>query len=595
MSDTPPDPLSVNPWLGLGGLELDDLLDEVRSRADTVRQSQERMAALLEAVVALSSDLELADVLGRIVSSACSLVDARYGALGVLTPQGEDLAEFITLGVSEEERAAIGDPPHGNGILGLLIRDPRPRRVRDIGAHPESSGFPPNHPAMRSFLGTPIRIREEVFGNLYLADKMGAEEFTADDEGILVALAAAAGVAIENARLFEAGRRHATWSEAISDLTHALLEREDEERAVRLMIEYAAELAGVSFAAVALYDDSGALVVRQAVGQGAHAATGGAPRHTGRPDWLEGLAGSVLEGDLWASVRMGRQPVLFSAPDPQGSSQAMLRSITALADETGGAPVGPGAVIPLTPGGDDLGVMLVLWDGSTGAEPVSAMSELTDFAQHAGLALLAGRSQRDRSRMALLDDRERIARDMHDHVIQRLFATGLSLQTAAQAAPTPGVRERLDGAVDDLDAVIREIRMAIFELHTPDPDGRPEDGLRRLVAAFARGFGFHPELEISGRFDDLDPALRSDVLAVVRESLSNALRHARADHVSVEVVVGDDVSVDVVDDGIGLDPQLARSGLINLRDRAAVRGGDFEMVPSAPTGTKVRWSAPRTP
>src|ERR671920_2200067 len=183
-------------WPHLGALELDDLLGELRARAALSLRAQRRMAGLLDAVMAVSSDLDLPVVLSRIVSSACELVDAEYGALGVIGPDGERLVEFVTHGVSDAERALIGDLPHGAGVLGLLIRDPRPRRLQDIAAHEESYGFPPHHPPMHSFLGAPVSIREQVYGNLYLTEKRGAAEFSEDDETILVALAAAAGVAI---------------------------------------------------------------------------------------------------------------------------------------------------------------------------------------------------------------------------------------------------------------------------------------------------------------------------------------------------------------------------------------------------------------
>ena len=216
--DSPEQPLEAAPGpgtvVGLSSLQLDDLLEELRARAGSARAAHQRMTALLDAVVAVSSDLELSAVLRRIVESACELVEAKYGALGVLGPEGEELVEFVTHGVTEEERAAIGPLPHGRGLLGLIIRSPHPQRVPRISEHADSYGFPANHPVMTSFLGAPVRTRDEVFGNLYMTDKLTAEEFSADDETVLTALAAAAGVAIDNARLYDRNQTQLRWGEA---------------------------------------------------------------------------------------------------------------------------------------------------------------------------------------------------------------------------------------------------------------------------------------------------------------------------------------------------------------------------------------------
>ena len=211
-------PLISSSWPGAQSLDLEDLMAELRARVSAARRSQDRMSELLDAVVAVSAGLDLAEVLTRIVGSAVSLVGARFGALGVISADGETLIEFVTQGLTEDERALIGHPPRGRGVLGLLIHEPQPRRLRDISQHPDSYGFPAKHPPMHSFMGAPVRIRDEVFGNLYLAEKLEAEEFTDEDEAVLVALAAAAGVAIDNARLYEASRRQRRWSDAVGEL-----------------------------------------------------------------------------------------------------------------------------------------------------------------------------------------------------------------------------------------------------------------------------------------------------------------------------------------------------------------------------------------
>ena len=566
---------------GVGGLELEDLLDELRARASVARRAQERMGDLLEAVMAVSADLELGEVLSRIVQAAMSLVDARYGALGVVSDDGEHLVEFITRGVTDAERARIGDLPRGHGILGLLIRDPQPRRLRDISEHPDSFGFPPNHPPMRSFLGAPVRIRSEVYGNLYMAQKQGADEFTAEDEAVLVALAAAAGVAIDNARLYDSSRRQRQWIEAVGEVTQILLEREDEEAATRLMTEHAGRLSMGSHAVLALSDESGDLVVRDVCRIG-DAAAHHDPGVPGRRQ--------VLAGSHWAQARRVRQPLLMLAPSSAAMSGTGLRAdVCRVAEVAADSPI---AVLPLSPGRGDLGVLVVVWDAEAETMPEETMPAVTEYAQQAGLALLAGRAQRDRSRMALIDDRDRIARDMHDHVIQRLFATGLSLQSAGRMAQQPMVRSRLDEAVDDLDAAIKEIRHAIFELHQPLPDTTRMHELEQLVESFSPALGFLPELVVHGQLTDMSPSPWSDVLAVVREGLSNVTRHAHATRVGVRVSATDTVVVEVRDDGVGTDSDDARSGLVNLRDRALRASGGFDVSRTEPGGTLLRWQVP---
>jgi signal transduction histidine kinase len=563
-------------WPGARSLELEDLLDELRSRASTARHSQVRMSQLLDAVVAVSADLDLAEVLGRIVDSAAALVDARYGALGVIDAEGERLVEFVTRGLSEEEHRRIGPPPRGHGVLGLLIREPRPRRLADIATHPDSYGFPPNHPEMHTFLGAPVRIRDEVFGNLYMAEKRNAEEFSDEDETILVALAAAAGVAIDNARLYDASRRQRDWSDAVAEITQVLLEHEDEEAAIGLVVRRVVALCHASAALVAIVDDEGRLRVR------AGAPTGG------RPKGVE--AAVVLEASMWTQVLAARQPVLLSPSDPV-AAQSWREELAAV---LGASADGATAVLPLPPGHGDLGIVIIAWSVEAEDLPRELMPGLTDFAQQAGLGLLAGRAQRDRALMALLDDRDRIARDMHDHVIQRLFATGLSLQSAARLASHPLVQPRIDDAVDEIDAAIKEIRQAIYQLHRPVRTDEVSERLRSLAASFIEPLGFAPTVTTVGLLDGLGPALASELLAVVREGLANAVKYAGGSAVEVGVTVDDEfVRVVVADDGVGVDPATAKGGLVNLAERASARGGTFEVLPGTPHGTVLRWSVPR--
>jgi signal transduction histidine kinase len=364
---------------------------------------------LLDAVLTIGSDLDLPAMLQRIVASAVRLVDATYGALGVLDESGTQLVEFITVGIGDDVRRAIGHPPEGQGILGLLITDPRPLRLADLTTHPDSFGFPPHHPPMRSFLGVPVLVRDEAFGNLYLTDKSSAEAFTAEDEELVVALAAAAGVAIENARL------------------------------------------------------------------------------------------------------------------------------------------------------------------------IARVHEL-----------------------AVVEDRERIARDLHDTVIQRLFATGMSLQSTVRVVatdPAAAVTRIGEAVVDDLDLTIKEIRSAIFGLEQRRVSG---DGLRGRILASVREavgtLGFEPRVILDGPVDSgIDPEVATDVLATLREALSNVARHARATRAEVEVEVANEVQLRVSDDGIGppSGPTPEGKGLPNMAARAEKWGGSLDLRSRQPRGTVLEWRVPR--
>ena len=359
---------------------------------------------LLDAVMTVGSDLDLASVLRHIVESAVSLVDARYGALGVLDDSGTSLAQFLTVGLDDETYRAIGPLPKGHGILGLLIRDPKPIRLPDLAEHPDSYGFPPNHPPMHSFLGVPVRVRDQVFGNLYLTDKTTAEVFTDIDQELVIALASAAGVAIENARL------------------HQLV-----------------------------------------------------------------------------------------------------------------------------------------------------------------------------AEMALLEDRERIARDLHDTVIQRLFATGLRLQSVARLARPPEVAERILQSVDDLDLTVKHIRTAIFGL---EASRRSAGGLRHrilsLTSEAAGALGFDPRVLFDGPVDTVGEDVGTQLLAVLREALTNVARHAGASRVDVEVVTNGDVVLRVNDDGRGLPTEVRAGGrgMHNMAARASGLGGVMVVKAGPSGGTALEWRVP---
>lgn len=557
----------------LSSLELDDLVEELRARADSARVSQERLGSLLDAVIAVSSDLELAEVLHRIVVAACELVDATYGALGVLGPSGEELVEFVTNGITDEERAAIGPLPRGHGLLGMIIRSPHPQRVGNIGRHPDSYGFPPNHPPMTSFLGAPVRIRDQVFGNLYLTDKRSAPEFSDDDEAVLSALAAAAGVAVENARLYEHARTQQQWGEVLSDATQALLAGTAQEVVLADVASDVCRLARADACFLALrqgYD-----VVVAATAQGA-AEEGG-------------LAENVPAGSRQSPGHPARaeRPGL-PAPGDVVRDPAVLSAMLGHVHTESRDPRGACAMVPIALGASPLGVLVAEWEGE---EHVDQVAHLELLGRSLAISLGAASARTDRARSELLEDRDRIARDMHDNVIQRLFATGMSLQSAAPAS-TPEVRAKLDRAVDELDAAIADIRHTIFALHRV-PDARPLSAeIATVCGDAAVTLGFSPELRMSGPLAEVPEAVAPELVAVVREALSNVARHAAASTVTVAVDVADAVSVTVTDDGRGLPEGVRRSGLCNLARRAEGRGGTFTTGPGVAGGTRLHWRVP---
>ncbi|RAO14283.1 Histidine kinase [Micromonospora noduli] len=567
----PPRPeSSPAPSLGLSPLSrvrLDELLQEMLVRVGEVVTSRERLRALLDAVVGIGTNLDLRTTLQRIVQAACELVGARYGALGVVGPD-RLLHDFIVHGITPEQHERIGDLPHGRGVLGLLIDDPRPLRMPDITQHPRSYGFPANHPPMHSFLGVPVLIRDQIFGNLYLAEKKGGAQFTEDDEEIVVALAAAAGVAIENARLYALAHRRERWLAATAEITTVLLGEVRRIDALALVARRAREVAEAELALVLLYDNDTEQFSVEVV--------------DGTDEQALALVGAVLpavDTSFGAAVAEGRHDqvddLAHAAPWP-----ALLHT-------------GPAMISPLATAETLHGVLIVAHRPERGGGASEEdLTLLGSFAGQAALAMERARGQEERELLVVLEDRERIARDLHDVVIQRLFATGLQLQSAAPMA-RPEVAKRINAAVDDLDATIRDIRRTIFELRTPmTSELRTE--IRAEIEAAAEALGFKPHLELTGPVDSAVPdAIRPDLTAVLREALSNVVRHAQSTRVDVVVRVdAGQVTVVVTDNGVGCDPAAARGGLVNLRERASRLDGTFTIAPAEPHGTEVRWAVP---
>ncbi|MFF0414208.1 GAF domain-containing protein [Kitasatospora sp. NPDC004745] len=554
-------------------LRLDELLDELQGRLDAARGTRDRVHSLLEAVLAVGRDLELAQVLRHIVEAAVTLVDAEYGALGVI---GEDqrLSQFIPVGVTDGQVRLIGSLPSGHGVLGELIRHPEPLRLARISEHPASYGFPANHPPMGTFLGVPIRIRDRVFGNLYLTEKRGGAEFDAEDESVLATLAVAAGVAIDNARLYARARQRQRWLEANAEITRSLLSGSGEQEVLDLLLARATEIAGADLAVVALpLADTGELGVRIAVGLGAQ-------QHRGLVLPVEGsfVGAAARTGGLVVSPDVRKDPrITVGPPRWQG--------------------LGPAVAVPI--GTSERGIRGVLMLARAAGAPLFEEGEsgpLLGFAGQAAVAMELAEHRRDSEQITLLRERDRIARDLHDLAVQRLFATGMTLQGATRFIEHPEATDRVLRAIDDLDETAKTIRATIFGLRLRE-SGPAAAGLRaRLVEVAeraARALGFAPALRMTGLIDVTVPADIADAaVAVLEEALSNAARHAQAGAVGVSVTAGPELVVAVTDDGVGLPEGGRRSGLANLADRAAALGGTFTARRRPEGGTALEWRVP---
>ncbi|MDH6521419.1 signal transduction histidine kinase [Streptomyces sp. SAI-135] len=555
-------------------LRLDELLEELQARLDAARGTRDRVHSLLEAVLSVGRELDLEQALHSIVEAAAALVDAQYAALGVIGPDGKRLSAFHTVGVSDEQIAEIGPYPEGHGILGELIRHPEPLRLSKLSDHSASYGFPPHHPPMNTFLGVPIRVREQVFGNLYLTEKRGGAQFDEEDEAVLSTLAVAAGVAIDNARLYEDSRLRERWLRANAEITHRLMSGGARAEVLRPIADRARENTGAALALVAMpMPDTDSLTVELAVGTEAEAH--------------RGLVLPV-EGSLIGHAFTGASPVT-------SADVSRDERVAGAAERFGG--LGPAVAVPIGSGTEGVrGVVLLVRE--TGRTPFTdkEIEPLRGFAAQAAVAMELAERRQDAEEIAVLKDRDRIARDLHDLAIQRLFATGMTLQSAGRLIEHAEASERVVRAVDDLDETIKIIRSTIFGLRSRE--GGAGSGLRaravRVVGEAATVLGFAPSIRMEGLVDtDVPREIADDVIAVLSEALTNVARHARAGRADVVLETdGREVRLTVSDDGVGIPAEGRRSGLRNLADRAEGYGGDLTIDCPATGGTTLVWRVP---
>ena len=555
-------------------LSVELLMGQLVEQASLIMTAQQRLRRLLTANRSIVQELSLPAVLHRIVDTARDVAGARYAALGVIGADGL-LEQFLHVGLDEEAVREIGELPKGRGVLGALIEDPNPIRLTRIADDPRSSGFPDGHPPMTTFLGVPIRSRDAVFGNLYLTDRIDGGPFTAEDEELVLALAATAGIAIENARLYEESRRRQEWLRASGEISRQLLDPEaDHADTLHRIATSVKRLASADVVTLVRPTDDDPSQLEVVV------ATGAAERE------LVGLRYPNVDSIAWQAMQEGHG-IRIEAVDQQPGVYLHLRPYV---------PVSQAMALPLRgetgPRGAIVAGRIIPHAPFTEAD----LDMAETFASQAAIALELSDARADQQRLGVLEDRDRIARDLHDHVIQRLFAAGLSLQSIATTANDEVVAQRLSRAIDELDETIRQIRTTIFALQEDSSRSLRGTALE-VVDQLAPLLPVRPDLQLVGPLDTVvDDAIIGDVEAVLRESLTNVAKHAQAVKIRVSVQAdAQRLALTVTDNGIGLGQSTRRSGLANLHRRAERYGGEFDVSNAPEGGLRLRWSIPLRP
>ena len=540
---------------------------------ESATPSEPRLRALLEAGMALASELSLDSLLQRLTELAADLTGARYAALGVIDPSGSHLERFITFGVDDETGAAIGDPPHGRGILGALITDARPLRLHAISDDPRSVGFPPNHPQMSTFLGVPVLLREVAYGNLYLTEKEGGADFTEADQALVELLASQAAVAIENARLYESATRWSQQLESLIEVSSALARETDVDVLLELVARRLTELLDARVVAVALPVGANELRIVAAGGEGA-----------------EGLVGSTVErGDSKAGrvIERGRSERIDSVFDDPEVNRGFTRRLGARA----------GIWVPLVVHGRPIGV-ITAYDKLTAPDARFTEEDVRlaeTFATRAAVAVeLSERVQREALRRIVAAqelERQRLARELHDETGQALTSIllGLKQLEGADAADVQHLRELVVATLQDVRRLAVELRPKVLD------DFGLVPALERLTDGFAEHSGITVDLEASALAERPPMEVETAIFRIVQEALTNVAKHARAGRVSVLVTRTDGkIKAVIEDDGTGFEPAQTDGGvgLIGMRERIELLDGTLTVESSASSGTTIAAEVP---
>jgi two-component system, NarL family, sensor histidine kinase DevS len=541
---------------------------------DAVGSREARLRALLDAGVLLSSDLSLDSLLQRLVKLAADLTGARYGALGVIDASGTQLERFITYGVSAETKTAIGPLPRGRGILGVLIAEASPLRLHELSDDPRSVGFPPGHPEMHSFLGVPVMLRGLAYGNLYLTEKAGGEDFTEEDEELLALLAAQAAVAVENARLYEAATRWSRQLQSLNEVGNALATETELDALLDLVARRLRELLDARLVVVLVPSDLDELRFIAAAGEGSD-------KLVGRTLPLSGSkSGRVFE-------RRRSERVDSVIDDPE-VNQELTRRLGART----------GLWVPLVAQQRVIGVLEVHDKlGASGGRFSDDDLRLAEtFSARAAVAVdLSQRVARDALRRIVAAqelERRRFARELHDETGQALTSILLGLKSLDEALPNPSaqaalaeLRELVVNALQDVRRLAVELRPKVLD------DFGLVPALERLAETFAEQTGIEVAFRSILRGERLPTEIETALYRVVQEALTNVVKHARATRVSVLLTRKDSkVAAVIEDDGAGFDPSAAgqhRLGLVGMRERLALLDGKIEIESSEGVGTSI--------
>lgn len=555
-----------------GGSSQRALIGQMRRQLDELLAVRDQTEHLLRSIIDVGSDLDLDATLHHIVATAMELTGARYGALAMHGTDGA-WTRFVHAGMDPEAVRRIGRLPVGKGVFGVLDGTAA-LRLDDLTAHPAAVGFPERHPPMRAFLGVPITIRGTRVASLYLTDDRPSRTFAESDEVAARILAAAAGVAIDHAELFEQTRASAEWNDASREIITTLLSSVDpHQRPLQLIAERVQKLTDaeqtivlVSTDADLPADEVDTLVVSAAVGPHADEVIG---------------QRVPVEGSTTGGVFRSGAPLITE------TFRYPIQAFTDIGER-------PAIVMPLRADGTVVGVIAVA--RYEGQQPFDAsyLELVSDFAGHAAIASTVASAREQARELSILADRERIAHDLHDHVIQRLFAIGMDVQGTIARAHSAEVVDRLNRTVDDLQATIEDIRTTIFQLQYPTGgDGGFHGRIQDLVAHLTENRDIVTSLHISGPMTAVGTELAQHAEAILVEAISNAVRHSGATHLTIELTVADELGIDVLDNGCGIPSDNRRqSGLANMRRRAEQVGGTCRITSPPPGGTRVHWAAP---